>query len=112
MSGVRGAAGRALTVLGVALLAVACATPVGVSRVDTQTAHQQFTVSAVATGRPSEPSQGILRRFGLTERFEDAPTDALATLHHDLITVGGEDRLFALAELSFLHAARSGDRAH
>jgi hypothetical protein len=96
----------------VALLGGACATPVGVSRVDTQTAHQQFAVSAVGTGHPSEPSQAILRRFGLTERFAEAPAEALATLHHDLITVGGENRLFALAELSFLHAARSGGRAH
>jgi hypothetical protein len=103
---------RLFALLGIVLLAGACATPVGVSRVDSQAAHQQFSTSAVATGRPSEPSQGMLRRFGLTERFADAPADALATLHHDLITVGSEDRLFALAELSFLHAARTRDRAH
>jgi pimeloyl-ACP methyl ester carboxylesterase len=112
MSRLGGAAPRALALLGVALLGGACVTPVGVSRVDSQTAHQQFARSAVATGQPSEPTQAILRRFGLTERFAEAPAEALATLHHDLITRGGEDRMFALTELSFLHAARTGDRAH
>jgi pimeloyl-ACP methyl ester carboxylesterase len=112
MSRVRGAAGRALALLGVVVVSAACATPVGISRVDTQAAHQQFADSAVANGQPSEPAQAMLRRFGMTERFAEAPAEALATLHHDLITVGGEDRMFALAELSFLHAARSGDRAH
>jgi hypothetical protein len=111
MSWLRGGAGRGLTLLVVVLLGAACATPVGISRVGPQTAHQLLAESAVATGRPSEPAQGILRRFGLLERFADAPGDALATLHHDFITQGGEDRLFALAELSFLHAARTGDRA-
>jgi pimeloyl-ACP methyl ester carboxylesterase len=112
MSRLRGAAPCALALLGVALVGGSCATPVGVSRVDTLTAHQQFADSAVANAQPSEPSQAMLRRFGLTERFEEAPADALATLHHALVTVGGEDRMFALAELSFLHAARSGDRSH
>ena len=101
-----------LTLLWVALLAAACATPVGISRVDTQTAHHLLTENAVATGRPSERAQVMLRRFGLLERFADLPADALATLHHDFVTRGGDERLFALAELSFLHAARSGERPH
>ena len=103
---------RALTLLGIALLAGACAAPVGISRVDTQTAHHLLTENAVATGRPSERAQVMLRRFGLVERFADLPADALATLHHDLVTGGGDERLFALAELSFLHATRSGERAY
>jgi hypothetical protein len=54
----------------------------------------------------------MLRRFGLQDRFEKTPTEALAALHHAFLDDGGEDRLFALAELSFLHAAESGDRAY
>ena len=71
-----------------------------------------LTESAVATGRPSERSQTMLRRFGLVERYEEAPADALATLYHGFVEQGGDVRLFALAELSFLHAARTGDRAY
>ena len=36
----------------------------------------------------------------------------LAALHSGLRPTGDDDRLFALAELSFLHAERTGDRAY
>jgi pimeloyl-ACP methyl ester carboxylesterase len=104
---------RALVLLlGAALLSSACATPVGISRVGTQSAHHMLTRSVVASGQASEPSQRVLRRFGLTERFEKAPAEALATLHQGYIERGGEERLFALSELSFLHAERTRDRAY
>jgi hypothetical protein len=80
--------------------------------VDIQTAHRLLADSAVATARPSEASQRMLRRFGLLERFDDDPAGALAELHRGFLLMGGEDRLFALAELSFLHAGRSGDRSY
>lgn len=94
-----------------ALVLSGCATPVGVKPVDTQTAYRIQTASALAAGQPSEPSKRVLRRLGLLDRFEAEPTQVLAELHRGL-SRDDDDRLFALAELSFLYADRTGDRAY
>ena len=52
-------------------------------------------------------SEQVLQRFNLRERFEREPKAALAELHASLDTEGGENRLFALAELSYLHAEQT-----
>jgi hypothetical protein len=103
---------RALWLLILPLLAAACGVPVGVTRVDTSTAQRLLTESAVTSSHASERSLTVLRRFGLEERFDTDPDGALAELHRGFVQRGGEDRLFALAELSFVHATRSGDRTH
>src|SRR5262245_35589792 len=104
--------GRPVLFLGLALLGAACATPVGVTRIDIQTSHRLLTSSAVATGEVSENSKRILRRNLLQTRFEQEPAEALAQLHQMYVRDGGEDRLIALAELSFLHAEKSGQRTY
>ncbi len=96
----------------IALLASGCSTPVGVKHVDIQTAYQIQTESALSAKQPSESSKTVLRRLGVLDRFDQAPEKVLAELHGGLSPAGDEDRLFALAELSFLHAERTGDRAH
>jgi len=103
---------RGALLLGLALLGAACATPVGVTRVDTQVAYRLLTANAVSAGRASETSQQVLRRYGLQDLFEKHPRDALSTLHQAFVLQGGEDRLLALAELSFFHAQESGDRSY
>ena len=95
-----------------ALAASACATPVGVRPVSVQTGHRLLTESALSAEQPSEASKTVLRRLGLLDRFDEEPKTVLARLHAGLGPAGDDDRLFALAELSFLHAERSGDRAH
>ena len=101
-----------LGLAGLALVAAGCATPVGVKHVDIQTAYRLHTESALSVGQPSEPSKTVLRRLGLLDRFDAAPGAVLAELHSGLRPAGDDDRLFALAELSFLHGERTGDRAH
>lgn len=96
----------------VAVLAAGCATPVGVSRIDPQAAYRLHTVSALSEGEPSEASKTVLRRLGLMDRFTKEPAAVLAELHRGLAPTGDEHRLFALADLSFLHGERSGDRAY
>jgi pimeloyl-ACP methyl ester carboxylesterase len=104
---------RLLGVLGVvALLAGACATPIGVVRGNTLDVHRSLTGSVLVTGEPSEWSRQVLHRDGLFEPFEQDPGAALGQLHALLRPVATPDRLFALAELSFLHAERSGQREH
>ena len=101
-----------LGLAGLALIASGCATPVGVQPVDIQTAYRLHTESALSAGQPSEPSKMVLRRLGLLDRFDEEPGAVLAELHSGLRPAGDDDRLFALAELSFLHAERTGDRAY
>jgi pimeloyl-ACP methyl ester carboxylesterase len=95
-----------------ALCAAGCGTPVGVSRIDPQAAYRLQTESALSEGQPSEASKMVLRRLGLLDRFEKEPAAVLAELHAGLAATGDEHRLFALADLSFLHGERSGDRAY
>ena len=101
-----------LALVGLVLFAVGCATPVGVTQLGLQAGYRLQTESALSAGEPSEPSKTVLRRLGLLDRFEEQPETVLAELHRGLSPAGDEDRLFALAELSFLHAERTGDREY
>lgn len=105
--GCRGAR-LALAALG-ALLLAGCATssPVGVTREDPRVVQRELTES-VLTGRvPSASTRELLTRLGLRERFERDPEAALAELGRGLAREGDADRLFALAELSFLRASQT-----
>ena len=103
---------RLAVLAAVGLFVAACTTPVGVTRVSTQEIQRLLTVSALSTGEPSEWSKQVLHRTDLFDRFEKDPTAALAELRRRLQQRTTADRLFALAELSFLHAERSGSTSH
>jgi pimeloyl-ACP methyl ester carboxylesterase len=96
----------------VPLLAAACATPVGVSRVDARTVHHSLTSNVLATGKLSGPSRVVLQRLDLYQEYWAAPETALAKLHGVAVTGGGSDVISALAEASFLHAEDEGKRSH
>ena len=85
------------------VLVSACATPIGVTRVETQSVYRTLTESVLSTGRPSASTEQVLVRNGLAQRFHDEPEAALATLRGTGVGLS-RDRLFALAELSFVHA--------
>ena len=84
----------------------------GVRHVDIQTAYRIQTESALSVEQPSEASKMVLRRLGLMDRFDTEPAGVLAELHRGLKPTDDDDRLFALAELSLLHADRAHDRAY
>jgi pimeloyl-ACP methyl ester carboxylesterase len=91
----------------------ACATPIGVKRVDPSTVHRMLTGSILSTGEPSIPTRNVLYRLGLHEAFDDDPEPALAALHGIVVRgEGGPHDLSALAELSFLHAEKAGKRSY
>ena len=95
------AAAALVAVLGLA----ACATPIGVTRADTQTVYRDLMRSVLSTGELSEYSEIVLRRNGLAQRYDDDPVATMAQMRgngRDLSL----DRLFALSELSFLYAER------
>ena len=103
----KGLRGRSLPFL--ALLLTACATtPVGVVRVDPQEVHRELTRDVLSSDQLSTETQNVLQEQDLTELFDGQPEAALARLHVHVAaspTLGKE--LFALAEISFLHAERS-----
>lgn len=91
----------------------ACATPIGVKRVDPSTVHRMLTGSILSTGEPSIPTRNVLYRLGLDAEFDDDPARGLAALHDIVVSgKGNPGDLSALAELSFLHAERTGKRPY
>jgi pimeloyl-ACP methyl ester carboxylesterase len=85
------------------LLVSACATPIGVTRVDTQSVYRSLTASVLTAGQPSTATEQVLVRTGLAQRFKDDPEATLTALRGSGVGLS-RDRLFALAELSFVHA--------
>ena len=92
---------------------VGCATPVGV----TQLGLFRPAIASRPKARSRQASPLNRPRWcsgdsGFFDRFEAQPETVLAELHRGLSPAGDEDRLFTLAELSFLHAQRTGDREY
>jgi pimeloyl-ACP methyl ester carboxylesterase len=95
-----------------ALIASACATPIGVNYVDRSVAYHSLTANVLSTESPSSFSARELMNRNLYQRFDEDPVGALAELHAGLAPDGDEDRIFALSELSFFYAQNSGDRSY
>jgi pimeloyl-ACP methyl ester carboxylesterase len=100
--------------LGLTLLAAGCATPVGVERVDPQTAHRSLTRNVLSSGHLSERSAIAFEHFDLRVLLDSEPDRALAALHNVMLAQPEPqpDVLFALAEASFQQAAATGDRGY
>ena len=93
-----------------ALLLFACQTPVGVRRMDAKSVHLLLTRSALSSEKPSPYTDQVLQRSGQGPTWRRDPERALANLHQQIVWPFASDRLFALAELSFLRAAELSDR--
>jgi hypothetical protein len=94
------------------LIASGCATPIGVDYVEPSVAYHSLTANVLSTEQPSSFSARELMNLNLYQLFEEDPQKALAEMHAGLAPEGDEDRVFALAELSFLYAEKSGDRSY
>jgi len=101
-----------ITAVAFLCFAAGCATPIGVNHVDRSVAYHSLAANAISAQRASSFSARELINFNLYQEFEDNPKKALADLHSGLAPNGDEDRIFALAELSFLHAQNSGERSY
>jgi hypothetical protein len=97
---------------GMVLLGSACVTPIGVKYVEPRVAYYSLTANVLSTEKPSAFSSRELINLNLYQRFQEEPEKALAEMHSGLAATGDEDRVFALAELSFLHAQNSGERSY
>jgi pimeloyl-ACP methyl ester carboxylesterase len=98
--------------VGVLLTMMGCATPVGVRHLSTDETTRRLTASVLSGDNLSAPTTQMLNRSGLAEPFKNEPKQVIATLHAGLPTAKDPDRLFALAELSFLHAIKTGDKSY
>ncbi|MFV1979025.1 MAG: hypothetical protein ACC649_06700, partial [Myxococcota bacterium] len=83
----------------------ACATPVGVHEVDRGSVREVLTANAISADVPSITSRQVMLRLGLDDGFQRDPQDALEELHDLTMQEMARDRLFALSEYSYLHAA-------
>jgi len=94
------------------LLLAGCATPVGVSHMKPEKAYRILTTNVLSGDSLSGPTRQILNRTGLATKFKSEPGRVIAAIHEGLPTAQTADRLFALAELSFLHASHGGGAAY
>src|SRR6516225_8554220 len=95
------------------LLAAGCATPVGVERVDATTAQHELTANALTADELSPSARNVLRRWVLSERYDDDPAGAIAALH-TIVTDGrgDEDEVITLAEMAYLYAEKTHQRPY
>lgn len=92
------------------LVAGGCGVPVGVKRVGPRTVQRELTRNVLTVNELSEPTQNVLRRHVLAERFDEDPAGTLAELHRLASEGGDSDEIFTAAETSFLYGERSGKR--
>ncbi|HZH82846.1 MAG TPA: hypothetical protein VFD87_06875, partial [Phototrophicaceae bacterium] len=94
--------------LALIFLTTSCATPIGVNYVDPSIGYQSLTANILSEDKPSSFSARELMNLNLYQIYQDDPEKALAAMHAGLAPNDDEDRLFALAELSFAHAENGG----
>ena len=106
---------RLVTVVSVGTLLslAACSPPIGVSRVGARAVYRSLTANALSTDRASEWTRNTVNSWGLLGPFDDDPEGALSALR-EIVTSGrgGSPEVFALGELSFLHAKDTGKKAY
>ncbi len=91
----------------------ACSPPIQIKRLSPEEAQREQTANVLSTGRASDFSMIELRRYDLLARFDKNPADALAKLHERVVAgTARSEELYALSELSYLHAQEGGGRAH
>ncbi len=105
---------RPVTFLILLVLVAGCSTPVGVRTIGPREADRTLAVSVLTGDRLSGPTRQIVNRLGLADTLRKDPPGAIAALHRQLAQEEGRrsDLLFALAETSFLHAAKSRSRPY
>jgi len=87
------------------LLITGCTTPIGATKTSLRVARRQANASAMQ-GEISSQSRLVLHRFDLDKQFASHPAEALTFLHEKACQDDRRDIVFALAELSYLHAYR------
>lgn len=97
------------------LLLSGCVSPVSVTPLSLRQAYQDHSRSALSGRTLSNTTHTVLQRQNLLHLWQTRPGDAIAALRRltqaRFYAQGLADQLFALAELSYMDAARHTDRA-
>lgn len=108
-----GSLSRTGILLAAILVLTACTTPVNVSRVSADRVDRELTAYALFADEPSEVTKIILSRHDLLDEFDSSPDQVLEKLHQIYLgPAGTPHEVFALAELSFLHAKHTQRRPY
>jgi len=103
----------ALVLFAIVLFMVAgCSTPVGVKHLDPKQVQRNLTTNILSSDEFSAPTQQILNRSNLSEKYQSQPEVVIAELIKGLPTATEADRLFALAELCYAYASEKGLREY
>src|SRR6266404_1541153 len=95
------------------LFTAGCETPVRVDRLDVSTARRRLTANVLTTDELSPQAHNVLRRWVLSERYDDDPAGAIAALHAIATDGrGGEDEVIILAEMAYLHGEKTQQRPY
>jgi pimeloyl-ACP methyl ester carboxylesterase len=95
------------------LLAAGCETPVGLERLDAGTAQRRHTANVLTADELSSQARNVLRRWVLSERYDDDAAGAIAALH--AIATDGrndEDEVITLAEMAYLYGEKTQQRPY
>jgi len=104
---------RVGALLMMATVAGGCTAPVGVHRISVREEHEELTRNALTTQEPSDQAEIVLRRYNLVDLYANDPQLALSRLREVVVSGRGDnDELYALAELSYLYAAKSGSKPY
>src|SRR4029453_2166250 len=103
----------AVLFLGLSLSTTGCTSSlIGGTRWSPEEAAQQSYANALSSDHPTSFTNQTLLRLGLYDKFKADPEGTIAELHKGLLPTGQEQRLFALAELSVLHARNTESKPH
>src|SRR5689334_17419778 len=90
-----------------------CETPVGVERLDEVTAQRRLTANVLTNNELSPQARNVLRRWVLSERYDDDPAGAIAALHAIAADGrGDEDEVITLAEMAYLYGEKTQQRPY
>ncbi|MFL5267282.1 MAG: esterase/lipase family protein [Stellaceae bacterium] len=94
-------------------VAAGCETPIGVERLDASTAQRRLTANVLTTDELSPQARNVLRRWVLSERYDDDPAGAIAALH-TIATDGrgNEGEVITLAEMAYLYGEKTQQRPY
>jgi len=88
------------------LLLIACATPIGVTKVEMRESYKTINANALSADLVSSDTKIVLKRYNLLERLDKDTAAVIFILHEKALKDKRRDLLFALAELSFFHGER------